>query len=169
LILSAVEREEIGRHICGLDALCGPTPVDSLAAEAAMLIEITKIMLVLPAAAQNEASAEARGAAYQAALDDLTPWAVRSAICRWYRGDAGTNERGVPYDYHWTPAPAELRRVAMAEYWRVKQRAEILRKLLRAEPLIEFDDEHRRRMCDKLSELKLTIGIPPVGKDGSGG
>ena len=94
---------------------------------------------------------------------------AQTPIRRWYRGDAGTNERGVPYDYHWAPAPAELRRVAMAEHWRVKQRAEMLRKLLLAEPLIEFNDEHRRHMCGKLSELKLTIGIPPVGKDGSGG
>lgn len=169
LILSAAERDEIGRHIGDLDALCGPTPIDSPAAEGVMLIELTSMMLVLPAAAQNEASAEARGAAYLAALDDIPPWAVQSAIRRWYRGDAGTNERGEAHDYHWAPAPAELRSVAKTELWRVKGRAETLRKLLRAERLVEFDEEHRRRMCSQLAELKLNLGIPPVGKDGSGG
>jgi hypothetical protein len=169
LILSVAERDEIGRHIGDLDALCGPTPIDSSAAEGEMLIELTSMMLVLPAAAQNEASAEARGTAYLAALDDLPPWAVQSAIRRWYRGDAGTNESGAPYDFHWAPAPAELRRVAMAELWRVKQRAETLCKLLRAEPLIEYNDEHRLRICERLDKLKHNLGIPPVGKDGSGG
>jgi hypothetical protein len=169
LILTAAERAEIERHIGDLEELCGPTPINSAMAEGEALIELTGMMLVLPAAAQNEASAEARGAAYLAALDDLPPWAVRSAIRRWYRGDAGTNELGVPYDYHWAPAPAELRKVAMSELWRVKRRAETLRKLLHAEPLIEFDEEHRRRMGDKLRELKLKFEIPPVGEDGSGG
>lgn len=169
LILNVAERDEISRHIGDLDALCGPTPIDSPAAEGAMLFELTSMMLVLPAAAQNEASAEARGAAYLAALDDLPPWAVKSTIQRWYRGDAGTNDRGDAYDHHWAPAPAELRKIALAELWRVKQRAATLRKLLRAESLIEFDDQYRRRMCEKLGELKLSFEIPPVGKDGSGG
>jgi hypothetical protein len=168
-ILSATERDEISRHIGGLDALCGPTPIDSAAAEGAMLIDLTRMMLVLPAAAQNEASAEARGAAYLAALEDLPPWAVLSAIRRWYRGDAGTNAHSVAYDFHWAPAPAELRRVAMTELWRIKGRAETLRKLLRAEPLIEYNDEHRRGICERLAMLEPKFGIPPVGKDGSGG
>ncbi len=164
LILSVAERDEIGRHIGDLDALCGPTPIDSCSAEGAMLIELTSMMLVLPAATQNEASAEARGTAYLAALDDLPPWAVRLAILRWYRGDAGTNGRGEAHDYHWAPAPAELRRVAMTELWRIKGRAETLRKLLRAEPLIEYNDEHRRGICERLAMLEPKFGIPPVGK-----
>jgi hypothetical protein len=59
-------------------------------------------------------------------------------VRRWYRGECGANERGQPYDYHWRPSPAELRRIALFEKWRVQQRAETLRKLLAAEPLIEF-------------------------------
>ena len=71
-----------------------------------MLIELTKMMLMMPAPTQNEASAEARGEAFLAALEDMPVWAVRSAIRRWYRGDAGTDEPGEPFDYHWCPAPA---------------------------------------------------------------
>jgi hypothetical protein len=119
LILSEAERDEVERHIRVLDAACGPTPADDPETEGAMLIDLTKLMLVLPAPKQNEASAEARGEAYLAALDDVPLWALRSAIRRWYRGDAGTNERGEPFDYHWCPAPAELRKIAMSELWRV--------------------------------------------------
>lgn len=70
---------------------------------------------------------------------------------RWYRGDAGLNERGQPYDYHWRPAPAELRSIALVEKWRVKQRAETLRKMLAAEPLIEFSGEHCKHMRARIA------------------
>jgi hypothetical protein len=170
LILSEGERDEVDRHIGVLDGACGPIPADDPETEGAMLIDLTKLMLVLPAAKQNEASAEARGEAYLAALDDVPIWALRSAIRRWYRGDAGVNERGEPFDYHWCPAPAELRKITMLELWRVKGRAAVLRKLLRAEPLIEFSDEHCRVMRQRLSTLMHeTFGIPLVGTDGSSG
>jgi hypothetical protein len=170
LTLNEVERDVIERHVRELDALCGPTPADDPQAEGAMLIDLTNMMMVLPAAKQNEASVQARGEAYLAALDDLPPWALRTAIRRWYRGDAGTNERGDAYDYHWPPAPAELRKIALSELWRVKGRAADLRRLLRAEPLVEFSDEHCHTMRLRLSALMHeTFGIPLVGKDGSSG
>jgi len=137
------------------------TPADDPHAEGVMLIDLTNMMLVLPAARQNEVSAEARGEAYLAALDDLPPWALRAAIRRWYRGDAGTDERGDPYDYHWAPAPAELRRIALLELWRVKSRAADLRRLLSAEPLLEYSEEHCHTMRMRLAALMHeTFGIP---------
>jgi hypothetical protein len=99
---------------------------------------------------QNEAGAEASGEAFQAALDDVPTWAVAAAVRRWYRGDCGENERGQPFDYHWRPAPAELRRIALFEKWRVQQRAKTLRKLLVAEPFIEFSEEHCAQMRARL-------------------
>jgi hypothetical protein len=170
LILSGVERDEIERHLRMLDSLFGPTPFDDAQVEGRMLIELTKMALSTTAPRQNEASAEARGEAYLTALEDLPLWAVQAAIRRWHRGDAGKNHRGEAYDYHWPPAPAELRMIALLELWRVKERAALLRKLLSAEPLIEFTEEHCRTMREKLSVLALeTSEVPPVGKDGSGG
>jgi hypothetical protein len=169
LILSQAERDELMRHVRELDALCGPTPADDPAAEGDMLIDLTKMMLVLPAVRQNEASAEACGEAYLIALDDVPPWAVRAAIRRWYRGDGGKDERGQPRDCHWRPAPADLREIATGELWRVKARATKLRKLLRAEPLIEFSDEHRSVMLARLSTLMHeTFGIPLTAPSGAG-
>jgi hypothetical protein len=69
-----------------------------------------------------------------------------------------------------TPAPAELRKVALFELWRVKGRAADFRRLLSAEPLIEYSDEHRHAMRLRLSALMHeTFDIPLVGKDGSSG
>jgi hypothetical protein len=170
LILSEAERDDIERHVRQLERSYGPTPADDPQVEGLMLIELTNMMLVLPASKQNDASAEARGEAYLIALDDMPIWSVRAAIRSWYRGSAGKNEQGRPYDYHWAPAPADLRQIAMLELWRIKARVGQLRKLLLAEPLVEFSDEHCHAMRMRLSALMHeTFGIPPVGKDGSGG
>jgi hypothetical protein len=153
LILNDAERAEIERHATDLDALCAQTPADGGEWEGATLIIITKLMLALPSSQQNEAGAEATGEAFQAALDDVPTWAVAAAVRRWYRGDCGENERGQPYDYHWRPGPAEPRRIALVEKWRVQQRAQTLRKLIAAEPLIEFSDEHCKQMRARLAAV----------------
>jgi hypothetical protein len=44
-----------------------------------------------------------------------------------------------------------------------------LRKLLAAEPLIEFDEEHCAKMRARLAELFRFRTVPLVGSDGSGG
>jgi hypothetical protein len=161
LTLAPAERAEIERHISELDALCNQTPANSNEWEAATLIVVTKLMLALPAMQQNEAGAEASGEAFQAALDDLPTWAVAAAVRRWYRGDCGVNERGDPYDYHWRPAPAELRKIAVFEQWRVRSRADTLRKLLAAEPLIEFSEEQRAQMRAQVAEMMSRVARIP--------
>ena len=161
LTLSPAERAEIERHAGELEALCTQTPADSDEWEAKTLIIVTKLMLALPAAQQNEAGAEATGEAFQAALDDVPTWAVAAAMRRWYRGDCGENERGQAYDYHWRPAPAELRRIALMEKWQVQYRAQTMRKLLAAEPLIEFSDDHRAAMRARLATI-----IPSTARTG---
>jgi hypothetical protein len=153
LILNPAERAEVERHISELEALFQQTPLNGDEWEAATLIVLTKMMLALPSSQQNEAGAEASGEAFQAALDDVPTWAVAAAVRRWYRGDCGENKHGRPYDYHWRPAPAELRRIALVEKWRVQHRAQTLRKLLAAEPLIDFSEEHCAQMRARLAAV----------------
>jgi hypothetical protein len=136
-----------------MDALCAQTPDNAPEWEAVTLIVITKMMLAMPAQQQNEAAAEAVGEAFQMALGDVAHWAAAAAVYQWYCGKCGLNERGHPYDYHWRPAPAELRRIALFEMWRVKERAVLLRKLLAAERLIEFGPEHCQQMQERFGAL----------------
>lgn len=153
LILSPSERAEVEQHAMALDALCTQTPAEADEWENATLIIITKLMLALPSSQQNDVGAEASGEAFQAALDDVPHWALAAAARRWYRGECGLNEHGHPYNYTWRPAPADLRRIALVEKWRLKQRAETLRKLLAAEPLIEFADSHCEQMRGRLAAV----------------
>jgi len=53
--------------------------------------------------------------------------------------------------------------------WRVQSRARTLRRLLHAEPLIEFSDEHCAAMRARLHDLFRSLAVPLVGSDGSGG
>src|SRR5260370_145541 len=64
LMLKAEEREALERHVIALDRLCDDTPENSAEAEKAMLVVLTKMMMVLPSTTQNEVSAEARGEAF---------------------------------------------------------------------------------------------------------
>jgi hypothetical protein len=168
LILKPVEREAIEHHVAALELLYDETPANSAGAEAAMLVVVTKMMMVLPSTTLNELSAEARGEAFMAALEDIPVWSAQAAIRKWYRGDCGVDANGKPYDYHWCPAPAELRRVAFAEMWPGKRRSQALRRLLSAKPRIEYTDEDCRRMRERLASLLPSSRTSPVGKDGSG-
>jgi hypothetical protein len=148
LTLSRAERAEVERHVADLDALLDQTPSASATYEEATLVVVTKLMLALPASAQNETGVEATGEAFQMALDDVPTWAVAAAARRWYRGECGEG-----FDYHWRPAPAELRRIAMLEKAKVQHRAATLRKVLAADPVAEFSDAHCAAMLARLSKV----------------
>jgi hypothetical protein len=169
MILTSAERERVAQHAVQLEALCRCTPADDPQVERDVLVAVTNMMLVFPSTAVNELSVEARGAAYMEALDDVPAWAVRAAIRQWHRGNCGPNFDGKPYDYHWCPAPAELRRVAHAQMRVVLERRHMLARLLRAEPRLEFSDEHCTAMRQRLADLFKTLRTPPVGRHGSGG
>jgi hypothetical protein len=155
--LKAIERDEIARHLAELDALFKATPLDDDDAEDAMMVIITKLMLALPSKRENDIGAEARGEAFAAALEDLPTWSVLAAARRWYRADAGTDEKGEPFDYSWCPTSGDLRAIALREVWRMQGRAKMLRSLLDAVPLIEFSDEDRAQMLARFTELSCGI------------
>jgi hypothetical protein len=156
LTLSPAERADIERHVTALQALCEQTPLVNADWEAATLVVITKLMLALPSAQQNELGAEASGEAFMAALEDIPSWAVAAAVRQWYRGDCGENVHRQPYDYRWRPAPADLRRIALTERFRICGRITTLQRLLSAEPLV-FSEEHCSRMRAKLAAV-IAVG-----------
>lgn len=109
---------------------------------------VTRMLLALPSKASGEAIGEAKADAYMIALEDMPAWAVTAAIRGWYRG-----EHGPDYNYTFAPAPADLRKFAMAERWRVAGRVKDLEELLEAVPEREFSDKHRGEMLLKLKSL----------------
>jgi hypothetical protein len=166
--LTVAEREMLSGYVHRIEDLLDGTPANDPSSEQEVLIALTKLMVVLPATAPTELTAEARGEAFLLALEDIPAWATRAAIIRWYRGDAGNDPAGKPYDCHWCPAPADLRRVAYAETYALRSRREDIGRLLRAVPPIQIDDETRRRVRDGLVGLSKTLRASLVGSNGSG-
>jgi hypothetical protein len=160
MMLASSEKKAIAAYAGELGKMLEHTPEKTATAEAETLVHVTKLMLALPGMRSSETGAEAAGEAYQAALDDMPPWAVAAAIRRWYRGDAMQIGK-IPHDYRWRPAPAILRALAFAEACTVKGRVIELGRLISAVPRIEYSHEHRVHMLERLSsELHLVFDKP---------
>lgn len=152
MTLGSSERKQITEHASGLRKTLAYTPDNSADAEAETLVLITKLTLALPGQKASAEGAEAIGEAYQAALDDIPPWAVKAAIRLWYRRGAPPVDK-VPHDYRWRPAPGILRAIAFEEAAKVRGRALELERLIEAVPMIEFAPPERNDMIDKLATI----------------
>ncbi|MDO8596398.1 MAG: hypothetical protein Q7R45_07225 [Sulfuricaulis sp.] len=142
--------------------LCGQTPERDARYEAKTLTIVTKLIMVKPGMKTSELAAEAKGDAYQAALDDLPWWAVEAAVRGWYRGAYGSN-----YDYHWAPEQDELRSLAYSEMWKVEGRARELESLLAVVPLDPTAEPHKAAMRKKLREALPWLRVD--GEPAAGG
>ena len=145
MILSDIESVMVRRHIADLGSLVVSTPQTSADAEAETLVIVTKMLLALPGQRSTDTGNEAKGEAYLAALDDVPPWAVQEAVRKWYRG-----EHGSKFDYRWSPVPADLRSLARNEEFKVRGRMTVLERIVKAEALIEYSDDHREMMLKRL-------------------
>jgi hypothetical protein len=154
LVLTEEQRAVIERYISDLEALCKQTPAESEMWERATLVNIAELLMSPSRSARlGEIEAEIAGKHYLIALKDVPTWAVEVAIENWLRGCCGNNQRGEPYDCEWRPAPAALRQIAVSVKRSLADQIQTLRRLLNAEPLIEFGEEHRARMRAKVAGL----------------
>lgn len=142
---SETQRGLITRHVSALDSILMMTPEADYSHAEHTVTAISKMLLALPSREAGEFAAEAKSEAYMAALDDVPFWAVNEAMRRWYRGECGPK-----FDYRWQPAPATLRELATAEAFRVQAVRRQLHQIVTAEPEVEFDEDHARRMREKL-------------------
>jgi len=121
---------------------------------------IGKMLLAYPIANASTESGRARGEAYLDALDDVPPWALAAAVRRWNRGGAGDD-----HDYRWPPAPAVLRKIAVAELATLKPTVLHLENLLAAVPVDEAMKEpspqERAYILDGFAKLKADLGGQP--------
>lgn len=138
----------IERHMEALGAVLTMTPEANPRHAEATMIAVSKMLLVLPSKESGELGAEAKGEAFMDALEDLPFWAVQAAMRKWHRGEYGSK-----HDYRWQPAPATLRECARLETFQVIGTRRRLGELRDAEALVEFSEEHRASMREKLEAL----------------
>lgn len=118
---------------------------------------VSRMLLTYPMTGASAESGKARGEAYLEALDDLPPWVIAAAVRRWNRGGAGED-----HDYRWAPAPATLRKIAIAELAEVKPIMLHLESLLAAvlpeEAIKRPTSEDRAYVVEGFQKLKADIG-----------
>lgn len=152
LILSAEQRVLAHEHITGLSIMLDMTPMNGSAHAQQTMLVVSKMLLTLPSREAGELAAEAKGEAFMEALDDVPCWAVKEAMRRWHRG-----EHGDSHDYRWQPAPATLRRLARIEELRVKGLRGRLIDICAAESEIQFSEEHRTSMKERMAGLAKSL------------
>jgi hypothetical protein len=154
LALTEEQRAAIESYISDVDARCKQTPTEGEMWERATLVKITELLMApLRGGRLNAVEAEIAGKHYFIALKDVPTWALEVATERWLCGSCGNNEQGEPYDCEWRPAPAALRNVALKVKYSFAAQIDPLRRLLAAEPLIEFSEEYRASMRARVAEL----------------
>jgi hypothetical protein len=153
LILNSSEQAEVQRHIhelarfTSLDELIviRETTMSNAAAHATMIAGI----LLKGGKRMDQQSSDQATEDYLDAIEDLPAWSVREAIRKWNRAESPPLD-GKRHDFNWRPEPPTLRRLALHELAGVKGRILSLQKLLDAVPLVEYSDEHRKEMLERL-------------------
>jgi len=154
LILNSSERAEVQRHIDALSRFTSleemitirETTISNAAAHATMIAGI----LLKGGKRMDQQSSDQSTEDYLDAIEDLPAWSVREAIRRWNRAESIQLDPKKPHDFNWRPEPPTLRRLALHELAGVKGRLIGLQKLLDAVPLVEYSDEHRKSMIERL-------------------
>lgn len=95
---------------------------------------------------------------YLDAIEELPAWCVREALRKWNRGESARLDNK-PHDFNWRPEPGILARLARLELYVVKGRIRTMERLLEAEPLPEYSEQHQRDMRAQLRALPFIGGI----------
>lgn len=141
MLPTAPQRAAIEAHLRSLNSSFNETPEDRQEWALRTAETATKLLMSLGGEKRSELAAEAKGEAYVMALEDMPWWAVEAAARCWYRGECGNDANGKPYDYHWPPDPATLRKLATRQLWMVRARMNELQELLDAKPYVDCSAE----------------------------
>ena len=156
MILNTTERAEVQRHIVDLQRYTRLdqtiTLRETTMSNDAALVAMIAALLLKGGRRLDRQSSDAATEDYLDALEDVPAWSVREALRKWNRGESPPLD-AKPHDFNWRPEPPTLRRLALHELAGVKGRILHLQKLCSAEPLIEYSDEHRKAMLERLRDV----------------
>jgi hypothetical protein len=166
LILDSAERQMVESHVSALQSfleLNQPIMLreQTLSNDQAHGVMIAGLLIKGGGAKLDKASADQLTEDYLDAIEDLPAWAVREALRKWNRAESPKLD-GKPHDFNWRPTPPTLRRLAQHELVSIKARILKLERLINAVPLIEFSEDHRRGMLERLQALIHDATKPPA-------
>lgn len=104
------------------------------------LMQVSKLLVVFPAATISGAILEARREAYETVLEDIPTWAVEAAAKRWLKGDvAALNDKP---NLSFPPSPPQLRALALEEWSKARATLWRYRRLMegKTERVVPLED-----------------------------
>lgn len=107
----------------------------------------------------DEAISEQLTEDYLDAIEDLPAWCVREALRKWKRAESVQLDKK-PHDFTWRPEPPTLARLARIERSAIQYRIRTMQRLLDANPLAEYSDDHRAKMVAKLTQALPWMNSP---------
>lgn len=164
MILTSSEQAEVRRHIDELGAfldLGRPTLIRGETMPNPQALGVMIAGLLLKSGQKlDQAASDVLTDDYFDALEDLPAWTVREALRRWNRAESAPIDPKQPHDFRWAPKPPILRKLAEHELVRVQGRIRLLQRLCDAEPIVEYSDEHRRTMLERVADLFRVKPMP---------
>jgi hypothetical protein len=156
MILSFSERALVLRHIDDLKRFMKlDQPIElrgvTLTNDQAHGVMIASLLLKGGAKLDQQAS-DALTEDYLDAIEDKPAWSVRAAIRTWNRAESPRLD-GKPHNYEFRPSPPTLRRLSDHEMIALRWRILKLQNICDAQPLIEYSEEHRKVMLERLAGL----------------
>jgi hypothetical protein len=156
MILSSSERALVLRHIGDLERFMRlEQPIElrgaTLTNDQAHGVMIASLLLK-GGAKLDQQSSDALTEDYLDAMEDLPAWSVREAVRKWNRAESPRLD-GKPHSYDFRPSPPTLRRLALHEMIALRRRMLELRKICDAQELIEYSEEYRKGMLERLAGL----------------
>lgn len=156
MMLTSSERMVVQQHIADLETY---TRLDQpfelrgavLTNDQAHGVMIASLLLK-GGAKLDQNSSDAFTEDYLDAIEDLPAWSVREAIRKWNRAESPKFD-GRLHNYDFRPSPPTLRRLAQHELVGIKARMLDLQKICDAQELIEYSDEHRKGMLERLRDM----------------
>jgi hypothetical protein len=163
MILSSSELALVQRHIDDLQRFMRlDQPIElrgaTLTNDQAHGVMIASLLLK-GGAKLDQQSSDALTEDYLDAIEDLPAWSVREAIRKWNRAESPRLD-GKMHSYDFRPSPPTLHRLANHEMVALRRRLRDLQNICGAQALIEYSDEHRRDMLERLTNLFKPQAVP---------
>jgi hypothetical protein len=147
------QRVFIERRADLIGKLLKQTPENSKQFAGKALVIITEYLMITETWEKNDGAIEVIGKHYLRALRDKPFWALDIAVDKWTRRDWGKDPDGNSFRYSHRPLHGDFFYVVHREVCRFTYYEARLRKLLAAEPYIQFSRSHCEAMSGRWSDL----------------
>lgn len=122
---------------------------ENVATDHELLETVSNFLDAFPGKEVSDDRLANRGQAYVISLEGMPLWAVLRGVKSWLKAENGTGKE----NYAFAPSPPQLLRLAKLHHGRLGAVRGNINRLLKADPIPEYSDNHCKSMSRKLKNL----------------